>query len=187
MPADFGEYHIRLAGVGSHRDLALHTGHVPGRTQTVVVTYIGDAQGQTQGSAATCACCPRRVLPAACASGLARPSFPALIALPSQTSPTHRPSLEEESWGGGGGLTGVPPFGCGPQPEGPDDNSIAFGKADSQPISQAARQAVSRAVSWASRQADWQAETHSLAFFSGGLQLETRGNLNLQEQPVVTW
>ena len=72
----------------------------------------------------------------------------------------------------------------------PMANSIAFGKAprreaDSQPISQSVRQAVSRA----SRQADKQAEMHSLAFFIGGLQLQTRRNSTgaLQEQSAVKW
>ena len=62
-------------------------------------------------------------------------------------------------------------------------NSIAFGKAprreaDSQPISQSVRQAVSQAVSQARRQADREAEPHSLAFFSGELQLQIVGSHN---------
>ena len=54
--------------------------------------------------------------------------------------------------------------------------SQAGRQAVSQPISQSDRQAVSQAVGWASRQAKRKAETHSLAFFSRGLNLQTVGN-----------
>ena len=44
-------------------------------------------------------------------------------------------------------------------------------------VSQSVRQSGKQSVSRESRRADRQAETHSLAFFSGGLQLQAVGNL----------
>ena len=69
-------------------------------------------------------------------------------------------------------------------------NSIAFDsapgrEADSQPISQLVRPAVSQAVSWASRQADRQTETHSLGIFSGGLAYKQRGARYTSDKPAV--
>ena len=69
-------------------------------------------------------------------------------------------------------------------------NSIAFGKAprreaDSQPISQSGRQAVSQAVSWGSRQAD---RNTQLSFFSGAdYNYKHWGTTGMQEHSMTEW